>query len=310
LPSKARKALYAVAGAAASLLALSAVADAQTTTTDDPNLGYDPRKFPKPLELVTAPPVVMRQPLSDSDAANLNQALESAKRGDLTGARTAIALINDPLGRKIGTWAFVDVASDQLSAFEIDQARRDLAGWPRAARRQAAAEKLLETSGQSPQQIINWFGGDQPATAQGAMALAAAYRATGERAQADRVIRKAWREKMFEADVQRSMLARFGDCLSQEDHIRRLDMILYGQQGPAARDMLDLVPADWQALGRARIALRSGQGGAMELASSVPASVQNNAGLAFERAAFYRRRGLDTLALGLVSSFPSETYNS
>ena len=48
------------------------------------------------------------------------------------------------------------------------------------------------------------------------------------------------------------MLTRFGDLLTADDHVRRADILLYGGQGPAARDMLALLPADQQAAGRRR----------------------------------------------------------
>ena len=87
----------------------------------------------------------------------------------------------------------VDVNAETMSFFELDQARRDLAGWPRGARRQTAAEKALETSGLAPQGIIDWFAGDKPTTAEGVMALAASYFATGRQAEAVNLLRATWK---------------------------------------------------------------------------------------------------------------------
>ena len=266
----------------------------------------DQETFPKPLELTQTPATAQRAPLSDADSSGLKSALDAARRGDIGSARTTIAGINDPIAKRIATWALVDANSDQLSFFELDQARRDLAGWPRAARRQAAAEKLVETSGQSPAGIIAWFGGTEPVTAEGAMALAAAWRATGETKAAADLIRHVWRDKAFEADVQRSLLTRFGDVLTGDDHVRRADILLFGAQGPAARDMIPLLPADQQQLALARIALRSDARNAAALAEALPASVIQSPGLAFERAAWYRRRGTESLAYPLLRGFPVE----
>ncbi|HRD26975.1 MAG TPA: lytic transglycosylase domain-containing protein, partial [Caulobacter sp.] len=123
-------------------------------------------------QLVTTPQIAYRPSLSDSDAAYLSTALTVARAGDGSRARLAMDSIQDPVARKIALWALADGAPDSLSFFEADSVRRDLNGWPRAARRQATAEKLLETSGMSPDRIIAWFGGAEPATVQGAMALA------------------------------------------------------------------------------------------------------------------------------------------
>src|SRR5262245_3196451 len=121
----------------------------------------------------------------------------------------------------------VDSSAEAMSFYEVDQARRELAGFPRPGRRQSAAEKLIETSGKSPSEIVAWFGGAEPTTAQGAVALASAYRMSGQAQQGADLIRRWWRDKSFEADVQRSMLTRFSDVLTPADHARRADILLY-----------------------------------------------------------------------------------
>jgi soluble lytic murein transglycosylase len=283
------------------ILLLATMAEAQQAPRGD-----QPDNFPKPLELTQTPATAYRASLSDSDSTALRSGLDAARRGDVSGARSAIQQISDPVARKIVTWALVDANSEQLSFFELDQARRDLAGWPRAVRRQSAAEKQLETSGQAPKQVIAWFGGAEPLTPEGAMALASAWRATGQTQAATDLIRRFWREKSFEADAQRTMLARFGDVLTQDDHVRRADVLLFGAQGPAARDMIPLLPADQQQLALARIALRQNASDAEAQADALPASVARSPGVSFERAAYYRRKGQDDLAVSYLKNFPSE----
>ncbi|WP_245620120.1 lytic transglycosylase domain-containing protein [Phenylobacterium immobile] len=244
--------------------------------------------------------------LSALDSAQLRAAMDAGKRGDMATARTAMAQITDPTARKLALWSLVDARAESLSFYEVDQAVRDLQGWPRAARRRMAAEKLIETSGLTPRQVLDWFGRDEPVTAQGAMALASAQRASGRSHDAQKLIRAWWRGKSFEADTQRAMLTRFADMLSQEDHVRRADVLLYGQQGPAAREMIPLLPADQQAAALARIALRTEASDANAQVAALPASVAGESGVAFERAAFMRRKGLDSLALAQLASFPRE----
>ena len=198
----------------------------------------------------------------------------------------------------------IDSAPDRLSFFELNQARRDLWDWPRANGRQIAVEKLLETAGMAPQKVIDWFQGAEPLSAQGAAALASAYRGVGRTADAKALIVKVWRDSLFDADAQRSILVRFNDMLTPDDHVARMDMLLYGPQGPAARDMLPLLPADQQALALARMAYRAGAANADALAAALPPSAARDPGLTFERARYYRTRGQDALALSLVAGFP------
>ena len=250
----------------------------------------------------------VRQPLSPSDFANFRQAVEAARRGDVNSARAALPLISDKAARKTATWVLVDSAGDMLSFYEADQARRDLMAWPHASRRQAAAEKLIESSGYSPKQTIDWFDGLEPTTAQGAMALAQAYRNSGQPAAAADLVRRWWRTKSFELPVQRTMQSRFGDVLTQDDHVARVDILLFGSQGPAARDLIPLLPPDQQQAALARIALRSDASNGNELANALSSNLSQSPGVAFERAAYLSRHGLTELAAAQLPFFPKVTY--
>jgi soluble lytic murein transglycosylase len=257
-----------------------------------------------------APTHPLSHALSDRDVTLFRQALEAAKRANVNEARSAIAGMTDPLARKTATWVLLDSCADMVGFYDVDNARRELAGWPRPAKRQAAAERLLETAGKTPQQTVDWFAGAEPATAQGAMALASAYRGLGRAPDAAALIKHWWRDKSFEADVQRTMLARFGDVLTQDDHVRRADILLYGSHGPAARDMIALLPADKQAAARTRLALRAETRDATDQVAGLPTEMQQSPGVAFERAAFLRRKGMDVAALSEVAYFPHEVATS
>ena len=284
---------------AATLLLVTGAPQAQTprATATDP--------FPRPIELqaVNRPPL---PPLTASETQLLQQALAAARRKDVAQTRSLIGAMNDPISRQIATWALVDVVGESVGFFEADQARRDLNGWPRGAWRQDTAEKLLATSGLTPSQVITWFGGEAPASARGAMALASAMLASGQQAEATALVRQVWREQVFEADVQASMLAQFGSLLRPEDHVRRADMLLYGAQGPATQAMLGLLPADERAIAQARIALRAGSSNAEALVASLTLAQASHPGIAFERAAYFRRRGQDGRAYDVLAPLPPE----
>lgn len=245
-------------------------------------------------------------PSYGSESAKLRDAIEAAKSGDTDRARAAQAALADPLARRIVTWAMVDNAASRLGYFDLDAARRDLWGWPRSQRRQQATEKSLETAALSPQAVIAFFDGKDPETAEGAMALASAYQSQGRQAEANALIKHFWRDKIFEADTQARMLGRWGSILTAEDNARRLDILLYGLQGPAARAMLELVSPDMKLEAEARIALRNDRNDAPAYVARVPDARQGDAGLSFERARYYRKRNLDTVAVQYLRSLPND----
>lgn len=282
---------------AAALFLVVGVPHAQTprATATDP--------FPRPIELqpVNRAPLA---PLSASENQLLRQALTAARRGDVAGTRSLIDAMSDDIAKKIAVWALVDVAGESVGFFEADQARRDLAAWPRGAGRQETAEKLLATSGLSAEQTIAWFGGEPPVTARGAMALASALNATGKQAEATALIRSFWRDETFEADAQASMLAQFGGYLQPEDHVERADHLLYGQQGPAAQAMLGLLPASERAIAEARIALRNRSPGAEAMIARLTPDQAAHPGIAYERSAYYRARGDEARAYEYLAPLP------
>lgn len=286
-------------------LAATAVAHAQTA---DPIADLlSEAKLPAAPQPYAPPRQTVARPLSVSDQGLFAQGLAAAKRGDISGAKSAISGLSDPVARKVVTWAMVDVNSNLLGFYDLDAARRDLDGFPRGARRQIAAEKALETAGKTPAQIVEWFAGQEPQSAPGAMALASAYRSLGRQAEASDLIRRWWRDKSFEADVQRTMLTRFADVLTVDDHIRRADVLLYGAQGPAARDVVALLPPDRQAPALARISLR----GNIETSFlALSPEDQASPGVAFERASFLRRRGQDAAATAALSAAATDAVTS
>ncbi len=237
--------------------------------------------------------------------AGFRDALRAARAGDAVSANAAMARLSDPLERKIVLWALIDNAATKVDFATLDTARREMTGWPRASRRDAGAEKAIEASGLSPKDTIAWFAGRDPDTPEGAMALAGALQSSGRTKDAADIVRHYWREHIFEIDLQSRILARFGALLTPDDHVARLSTLLYGQQGPAARAMLDLVDADHRLLAEARMALRAERSDAPQLVQRVPDALQTDPGLAFDRARFYRRRNLDVVAAGLVRNFPA-----
>ena len=272
----------------ACIVAVCGVADAQTAA---PGL--------------TSPASVAATSVSDTDSSTLLTALSAAKRGDVSGARAAMASLNDPVARKIALWALVDSNAEALSFYDLDSARRELADWPRGARRDAATERALSTSGLDPARIVAWFGGAPPATAEGAMTLASAYQALGRQQQAVDLIRRTFRDKVFEADAQRAMITRFGSMLTPDDYVRRADILLYGQQGPAARDIVAMLSDTQAAAARVRMAYRQNAANANDLYNGLTPDLQASPGVVFERAAYLRRKGMDTLALPMVVNFPA-----
>ena len=295
--------------AAAALAMICAQADAQAPVPPAP-----PPPTAQPVPTVPAPPPTTAytpavSPLDAVDATRLRQAIQAAQSGDTDYARSASSSISNPVARRLVLWAMIDAAGTNLNFFDLDSARRDLWGWPRSGRRQNVTEKAMESAGLSPQRIVEWFDGKDPETAEGAMALASAYQQLGRQADAQTLIRSTWRGKVFDADPQSRMLSRFGGYLTQDDHAKRLELLLYGNPGPAVRALEDMVDPGLKALAEARIALHANRNDANDMVARVPAELQSDPALAFDRARYYRKHNLDVLAAGMARNFPAAPQN-
>ena len=309
-----RSSARAILFAAAALLLADGAAVAQPTPGSPPaqptpgSTAASPLSpaLTTPVEPVRTPSTVGRNGPSDADLASLKTAVDAARRADVNGARVAITAISDPIAKKIAVWALVDANSTSLSYFELDQARRDLAGWARGARRQTATERLLDGSNQSPAQIVAWFAGADPVTAEGALALAVAFRSTNQPKQASDLVRLFWRERVFDVETQQAMLAKFPDVLNAEDHTRRVDLLLLAGRTSAARELIPLIPSEQRQLAQARIAVKADSAGASALVAALPPSVSDSPGLAFERAAALRRRDQEEAAYPFLKFFPND----
>lgn len=248
---------------------------------------------------LSAPPLPGYALAGEGDAQYLEMALTAAKAGDGAQVRTAIAGINDPLARKIAVWALADGAPEAMTFFEADSARRDLAGWPRARGRQVAAENLLETSNLSPGKVIDWFGGAEPVTARGAMALAAALKSTGREPQARALVQRWWTTRLFDLEQQVAMRQRFGGYLGEAENSARADLLMWGPQGPAAEDLVATLTGPDKALAEARMALRSGRTDAGALVAALSEDQRRHPGLVWEQTLYAYRRGQTALAFSL-----------
>lgn len=141
--------------------------------------------------------------------------------------------------------------------------------------------------------ILAFFAQSPPQTASGVLAYARARAAQGDTAEAEAHVVSAWRSMRMSAEEQALFLGRY-ETLLKKHHVARLDYMLWRGWLPEASRMAALVPQDWQALSRARIALRNNADGVNALIDKVPAKLRTDPGLAFDRFDWRARKGLDT----------------
>src|SRR5690606_29540476 len=116
-------------------------------------------------------------------------------------------------------------------------------------------------------------------------------------------VRTWWRDRSFEEFQQSRMLTRYGRWLTQDDHNRRLAMLLLGPHGPATRAMVALASPDRQAVANAPMSLRTAYDDRAGLAALQPSQLQEP-GIAFERVRLLRQANREFEGFALLGALP------
>ncbi len=234
------------------------------------------------------------------DRAAADRALDAVSDDRWAEARALAYASGDPLVSKLVLY-FDAVHSRSTLPFSTRAAFIDSnPDWPRMGRvRQFAESAMPETlpSGQ----VVDWFQRHPPLTGYGQVRFAEALKALGADGQALQVARNAWHTERLSANLERRLIADFGDSLTSDDHVRRLDGLLWQGRRADAERMMSRVNADWKALARARIALRGGSGNASRTVAAVPPALRNHPGLVYERVRQLRKRDRNADARALIN---------
>lgn len=192
---------------------------------------------------------------------------------------------------------------DSNGGAEFDDYRaflRDYGDWPGLPWLRAQGEQVIDA--RTPRaQVLAYFQGRDPQTANGAYWLALALQADGRAQAAKDTLVRAWTTMSFDSEEEALYLARFRDVLAPH-HAARLDDALWRGAYREAGRMMPLVSAGWQALARARQGLRQDQPGVDAMIGAVPSSLQNDPGMAFERMAWRMRKGRIMAAAELMQA--------
>ena len=227
-------------------------------------------------------------PVLADQTQSLQQALAAAAAGDWPTALTA-AQGAAPEGADVILWQWLRASGGKLADYESFLARRP--DWPGLPLRKEKGEVAVARS-TDPARIIAYFGDDAPRSGVGAVAYVRALDTLGRTPEAEDAALQAWARLKFTAEDEAALLALHGPAL-EVVHELRLDRLLWdGERVAEAERMLPLVSAGWQALARARLALRANEDGVTTLIAAVPAALKDDSGLAYERF-LYRMRADD-----------------
>jgi len=241
--------------------------------------------------------------LSESDARLYGAAFAAARSGnwsrawqDADNARNALL---QPALRWIQLAGGGDAGFSEYAAFLASHP-----DWPKQNVLRQHAETQL--SGISDAVAAHWFADHPPVTPAGRLRQAAIWFAEGRSTEATALIRRVWIESDFSSFEEKSMLQRFHGVLRPADHVERLDNLLWDGQIEAARRQMARVAPEYRELAAARLALAALEPGVERLVARLPAALQRDPSLTYDRVRWRRRKEHYDDAIALLESLPVE----
>jgi soluble lytic murein transglycosylase len=243
-------------------------------------------------------------PSDPATLATIKTAIALARKGELAQASDVEESIGDPVARKVVEWAILrskEVDFQRYVAFIFENPN-----WPNIGLLRRRAEAALWKERLDPQIVRGYFGKNQPLTAQGKFALARALLLEGDRADAQNLVREAWRHDNFSGDLELQILDVFRGLITDADHKTRMDMRLYAEDVDGAMRSANRAGGNAAVIAKARVAVIKKAADAKAQLDGVPAEARSDIGYIFSRAHWLRREGKATEAAELMLSVAND----
>jgi peptidoglycan lytic transglycosylase len=297
--------------------ASAAAKNIPTATTAAPATPVAPSLAPATRQHAAMPPPPARKPVapaavaatastSQGDTDALKNVIDLVRQHKPADATQAQAAISDPVARKLAEW--IILRSDDNGA-SVERYRAFIAAnpsWPSQTFLRRRLEAALWDDHRDDGVVWSWFANETPLSAKGKFTLARAMIARGDRANAERLVRDAWRNDSMSEDTENAALDLFGALLTPGDQKARMDFMLYGSEHEAALRAAKRLDANQIALAKARIAAYKKASNTKALLDAVPHELHGDPGYIFSRIQLLRREEKFAEAARLMLSAPKD----
>ncbi len=243
---------------------------------------------------------------SQADTEALENVIELVRKHKPADATQAQAAISDPVAKKLAEW--IILRSDDNGA-SVERYRAFIAtnpSWPSQTFLRRRIEAALWDDRRDDATVWAWFANESPLSAKGRFSLARVMIERGDRANAERLVREAWRNDSMSEDTENAALDLFGALLTPGDHKARMDFMLYGSEQDAALRAAKRLGANQVALAKARIAANRKAPNTKALLDAVPHELHGDPGYIFSKIQLLRREEKFAEAAQLMLNAPKD----
>jgi soluble lytic murein transglycosylase len=243
---------------------------------------------------------------SQADKDALENVIELLRKHKPDDATQLEATITDPVARKLAEWLILRNDNNNAS---VERYRAFIASnpsWPSQSFLRRRIEAALWDDHRDDATVWAWFANESPLSAKGRFSLAKVMIARGDRANAERLVREAWRNDPMSEDTETAALDLFGALLTAGDHKARMDYFLYGSENEVAMRAARRLGSTHVALAKARIAAVKKASNTRSLLEAVPRELQSDPGYLFSKIQLLRREEKFTDAAQLMMGAPKD----
>lgn len=271
-----------------------------------PVLAPATRQHAAPRKPVTPAAVAATSSTSQSDKDTLASVIELVRKRKAGDATNEAAGISDPVARKLAEWI---ILRSEDNGATVERYRAFLSAnpsWPSQTFLRRRLEAAMWDDRRDDSVAWSWFENESPVSAKGRFSLARAMLARGDRANAERLVREAWRSDPMSEETENNALDQFGALLTPGDQKARMDTLLYGSENEAALRAAKRLGAGYVALAKARIASLKKAPNARALLEAVPHELHSDPGFIFSKIQLLRREEKFAEAAQLMLSAPKD----
>ncbi|WP_354032804.1 lytic transglycosylase domain-containing protein [Bradyrhizobium sp. S3.2.6] len=271
-----------------------------------PVLAPATRQHAAPRKPVTPAAVAATSSTSQADKDTLENVIELVRKRKPGDASSYADSISDPVARKLAEWIILRSEDNGAS---VERYRAFLSAnpsWPSQTFLRRRLEAAMWDDRRDDSVGWSWFENESPVSAKGRFVLAKAMLARGDRANAERLVREAWRSDPMSEDTENNALDQFGALLTPGDQKARMDTLLYGSEHEAALRAAKRLGAGYVALAKARIASFKKAPNTRALLEEVPRELHNDPGFIFSKIQLLRREEKFAEAAQLMLSAPKD----
>jgi soluble lytic murein transglycosylase len=282
----------------------SAPAAARPVAT--PVLAPATRQHAAPRKPVTPAAVAATSSTSQADKDALENVIELVRKRKPGDATSYADSISDPVARKLAEWI---ILRSEDNGAKVERYRAFLSAnpsWPSQTFLRRRLEAAMWDDRRDDSVAWSWFENESPVSAKGRFTLAKAMLARGDRANAERLVREAWRSDPMSEDTENNALDQFGALLTPGDQKARMDTLLYGSETEAALRAARRLGAGYVALAKARIASFRKAPNTRALLEEVPRELHSDPGFIFSKIQLLRREEKFAEAAQLMLSAPKD----